>query len=264
MKRLLPSSPRRRRRLFWGAVTTVAFAAFGAFLLLVPNRVPLEWGPAKHAPPATVITHPSLAPAERAAINATLDRFLRAALDQRSPTTVWQLAGPELKSGSTLREWKAGTSPIPYYPARNRTFNSWIAVDVSPRHVTFTNLVVHPRHGPAGAARVFSGEVVKRASGWLVNRLYTVSTAQPPTKAGKPEAIGPESFAAVPSQTGVVPAGKAMLGKTWLLALFAVLGVAFLVPFAFLAGSLLKSRRQWRRYARPRERTLPPLPKSGA
>lgn len=263
--KLLPSSPRRRRRLVWLAATTVAVAALGAFLLLVPNRIPLSPAPANRAPATKVASGTiHVASPERRAIDKTLDRFLRGAFDQSSPATAWHLAGPELKSGSTLREWRAGISPIPYYPTRNRAFHSWVAVDVGPRHVTFTNLIVRPRHSSATAAWTFSGEVVKRNSRWLVNRLYTVATTPPPARNGTPEVIGPENFAGAQPQTESTHSSTALLGKNWFFAVAALIGLAFLVPLALVPASLLKSRRQRRRYARPGDRTLPPLPKSSA
>lgn len=257
---IIPSSPRRRRRLLrLGAAAGVA-GAIAAVVLLVPNPKPPNPAPPKNAPPAQLVQRSRpVTPSERRAINATLDRFLRAALDRSSPATAWRLAGPELKTGSTLREWRAGTSPIPYYPPREKTFHGWISVDAGPHYVVFDHLVVHPRHGPKTSARVFAGEVVNRGSGWLVNRLYTIAVFERPTKSGTHQ-VGPADFAAGAASTGPPPRGGAMLGKTWLLAAIGAIGLVLLFPLGFGLAVGVRARRRRRQYAHTRDRELPPLP----
>lgn len=256
---IIPSSPRRRRRLLrLGSAAGVAGAIL-AVVLLVPNPKPPNPSPPKNAPPAQLVQRSRpVTPSERRAISATLDRFLRAALDRSSPATAWRLAGPELKIGSTLREWRAGSSPIPYYPPREKTFHGWISVDAGPHYVVFDHLVVHRRHGPRTSARVFAGEVVHRGSRWLVNRIYTIAVMQRPTKSGTHQ-VGPTDFAAGPA-TGPPPRGGAMLGKTWLLAAIGVIGLVLLFPLGFgLAFGIRSRRRRWQD-ARTRDRELPSLP----
>jgi hypothetical protein len=255
----LPSSPRKRRRLTWLAAALAAAGGIAGIVVLVPNPAQPNPNPPKNAPPAQlarpVSTHVSAA--NRRAIDATLDRFVLAGLDRHSMTTAWRLSGPQLKGGSTLREWKAGTSPIPYYPARGTTFHGWTTIDAGPKYVVF-NLLVHPRDGHRTSAYVFSGEVIKRGSHWLVNRWYTIATMERPTKSGRHE-VGPADFMAGSAPQAAAPA-KARLGSTWLLAGGGIAILAILFPAAFVTFSVLRSRRRRRDYARAQDRVLPPLP----
>ena len=148
-----------------------------------------------------------VSPADRRAIDRTLDRFVPAGVARKSPATAWALAGPELKTGSTLAAWKAGNSPIPYYPVLEKTFHTWRTIDVGPRYVVF-NLLVHAQPTSHLGSYVFSGEVVKRGDQWLVNRIYTIAIMNPVTK--KTHEVGPADFVAPPpsSQT---PNGKSTL-----------------------------------------------------
>jgi hypothetical protein len=251
-----------RRRLAWFGVGLGIVGAIAGVALLVPNPKQPNPAPAKNAPPAQLVhrsTH--VTRAERRVISATLGRFLRAGLDRSSPATAWRLAGPELKTGSTLREWRHGTSPIPYFPPRDETFNGWTPVDAGPRYVVFDHLVVHPRHGPRTTAWIFSGEVVRPGSHWLVNRLYTIAIMRRPTKSGTHQ-LGPADYAAPTASAGSPPQGGATLGKSWLLAVVGVIGLALLFPLGFGVASGVSSRRRRRRYAGTSDRDLPPLPRT--
>jgi hypothetical protein len=261
--RVIPSSPRARRRLFRiGIALTVAGAIAGIALAVHSPKQPSS-SPGKNAPPAQLVTRATrVTPEERRAINATLDKFLRASLDRSSPDTAWRLAGPEMKSGSSLREWRAGTSPVPYFPTREKTFGGWQAVDAGPNYVVFDHLLVHPRHASQTSSTIFSGEVVKRGSHWLVNRLYTIAVMQRPTKTGTHQ-VGPMDYAAqAASSVGPSQTSGGALGKQWLLLGVGLVGAVLLFPLGLGITSAVRSRRHRRHYTGPRDRDLPPLPHS--
>lgn len=261
MQRFL-ASPRRRRRLKWVLAACVVVAAIVLPILLVPQPPQPSVAPPRNAPKAQAVAHSTyVSPAERRAIDSVLDRFLPAALPHSSMATAWRLAGPELKGGTTLREWLHGTSPIPYYPVAGKTFHDWTTIDAGPGYVTF-NLLVHPRRGAGTkSAWVFSGEVIRGHSGWLVNRLYTIALFAPPTKSGRHE-VGPADFAAGAPSGGTAPLKHGIIAKQWLIAVVAVIALVVLFPLGFFLASILRARRLQRRYRRPREEELPPLPSS--
>lgn len=261
--RVIPSSARIRRRLFrFGIVLTVAGAIAGIAVALQSPKQPNS-APAKNAPPAQLVTRRTrVTPQERRAIDATLDAFLRASLDRSSPATAWRLAGPEMKSGSTLREWRAGSSPVPYFPTRETTFGGWEAVDAGPNYVVFDHLLVHPRRGSNTSSSIFAGEVVKNGKHWLVNRLYTIAVMKRPTKAGTHQ-VGPQDYAAPSgSSQGAGQTGSGKLGKQWLLVVVGLVGLALLFPLGFGIASVVRSRRRQKQYLEHRNRDLPPLPRS--
>jgi hypothetical protein len=258
--RVVPSSPRQRRRLVWFGVGLGLAGAIAGVGLLVPNPKQPNAEPAKNAPPAQLVQRSTrVTRSERRAIDATLDGFLRAGLDRSAPAVAWRLAGPEMKADSSLHQWHTGTSPIPYFPPREKTFRGWTVDDAGPNYVIFDHLVVHPRHGPRTSSWIFAGEVVKRGSHWLVNRLYTIAVMQRPTKSGQHQ-VGPADYAAPPPSTGTpVRSDSGTLGKSWLLAVGVVIGLALLFPLGFAVASGVRSRRARGRYAQAR-RKLPPLP----
>jgi hypothetical protein len=264
--RVLPSSPRARRRLFrLGVVLAVAGTVAAVMALVHGGKTPSET-PSKNAPPAQLIKQSKyVSPADRRAIDRTLDQFIPASLNRTSPATAWRLSGPDLKGGTTLRQWRHGTSPIPYYPARGKTFHDWTIVDAEPNSVDFS-LLVHPQRGSQTSSWVFQGQMIKRHGRWLVNGLYTAAIMVRPDKHGRHE-VGPADFAAgagAASQSGQggapPPGASARLGTTWLIVLVAGIVLALLFPVGFGAASALRSRRSRLRYVRSESRTLPPLP----
>jgi hypothetical protein len=234
--------------------------------VLLPNRAPKEAAPGKNAPPAEFVKQSTyVSPADRRAINRTLDRFIPAALNRSSAETAWSLAGPGLRGGSSLRQWRQGTSSVPYYPARGKTFHSWTTIDAGHNYVDF-NILVHPRKGIHKGAYEFSGSLVKRGGRWLVNGLYTIAIFAAPTKSGQHE-VGPADFGAGPAQSSnqagpPQTTGGNRLGRTWLLAAGGVVVLALLFPLGLGIASVTRSRRSRKRHAQSAPQTLPPLPSS--
>ena len=262
--RLLPSSPRARRRFVRLGIALAVVGTAAAIAALVRSPKQPSATPSKNAPPAQLVKHSThVSAADRRAIDRTLDQFIPAALDRTAPATAWRLSGPDLKGGSTLREWRHGTSPIPYYPARGTSFHGWTTIDAEPNSVDFS-LLVHPRRGSQTSSWVFSGEMIKRHGRWLVNGMYTAAVMARPDKHGRHE-VGPADFAAgAGAQSGQggapPPSDSARLGKTWLIILVAGIALALLFPIGFAAVSGVRSRRSRMRYMRSQSRTLPPLP----
>jgi hypothetical protein len=266
--RVVPSSPRVRRRLKRLGIAFALVGAGAAIAMLAPDRKGQNTAPPKNAPRVHLVKESKyVSPSDRRAINATLDQFIPAALDRSSPKTAWRLSGPELTGGTSLRQWRRGTSPIPYYPARGKTFHSWTTIDSGKGYVDF-NLLVHPKHGAQESSWVFSGQMIKRHGRWLVNGFYTIAVMARPTKSGRHE-VGPADFAAGPaaqsSQAGPPLSGRSgALGKKWLLVIVGVILLALLFPIGIGVASVLRSRRVRRRYARSQPQTLPPLPRRPA
>ncbi len=253
----LGQSARARRRLFRGALGLGVVAVVVLIVALIPNHQPPSPKAAGNEGPAQLasVAHVFVSQADRRAIDRTLDRFVPAGVARKAPATAWELAGPELKTGSTLAAWKAGNSPIPYYPVREKTFHTWRTIDAGPRYVIF-NLLVHAQPSSHLGSYVFSGEVVKQGNQWLVNRIYTIAIMNPVTK--KTHEVGPADFVAPPpsSQT---PNGKPTIGLG-IVPVISILSLILVIPLAFGGIALLRARR-WRRMLRADARTeLPPLP----
>lgn len=255
----LPASPRNRRRLFWLAAVAIAAAVVGGIVSLIPSKGPPNPTPKANEGAAQLAAHVpvQITATDRREIDRTLDRFVPAAVGRKNADLAWSLAGPELKAGSTLVEWRAGTSPVPSYPVKVEPFHDWSTLDNGKSYVDFT-LLVHPRAGANVGAWTFAGQMVKRNGNWLVNRLYTIAIFQPVR--GSKHEIGPADFAA-PAASAGPPQRKSVLGGVALVPIVAVLGLIILIPLVFGVVALIRARR-WRRriVTVERNRDLPPLP----
>jgi hypothetical protein len=261
----LPASPRARRRLIrWGALAGVLLVGV-VIAVAIPGRGSTPSGPLHYEGPAQLASDTPqghLTAADRRAINRTLDRFMPAALRRQDAAVVWSLAGPELKTGSTLAEWRRGNTPVPYYPPRETRFHDWSTIEVGKRYAVL-NLLLHPKPPTTLGDYVFSIQVVKPKSEWLVNRIYTIAIMNP---VNRPKTvtheIGPADFAAPPPTSRTPKQGEARLGHSALVPIISILALVLLIPLTVGGIALLRARR-WRRRVRAEARTeLPPLPSS--
>ncbi len=151
---------------------------------------------------------------------------------------------------------------MPSYPANEQNYHHWRAIDVE-RGSVVLNILVHPKNPQKIGTWVFSVEVVKSKSRWLVNRIYTIAVMNPPVRpATVTHELGPADYAAPPADLADVDHDEPLEP---------------LVPAA--GGRDLRDRaarsrwrsepgrscaaRRWRRSVRASGRTeLPPLPSS--
>jgi hypothetical protein len=242
------------------AAVVLVVAVVAGIVFLIPSSGPPNPEPKANEGVAQVAAHVpvQISAADRHEIDRALDRFVPAAVTRKNPDLAWSLAGPELRSGSTLALWRAGTLPVPQYPIKIQPFHDWAVLDNGKNYVDFT-LVVHPRAGVSIGSWSFAGEMVKRNGKWLVNRLYTNAIFQPVR--GSKHEIGPADFAPPPTSTGNPPQKKSVLGKLGLLPILIVLALVPLTAIVFGVFALVRARRWKRRtVALPGSRELPPLP----
>ena len=255
----LPAAARARRRLRRGSLLGGLAVVIALIVVLIPShQAPGQKATGSEGPAqlASVTPHARISSADRRAIDATLDKFFPAGVARKSPDTAWALAGPELKAGSTLADWRAGNSPIPNYPILEKTFHTWQTIDVGPRYVIF-NLLLHAQPSSHLGSYVFSGEVVKQGGRWLVNRVYTIAVMNPVTN--QTHEIGPADFAAPPPTSRTPDTGKTTLG-VGIVPVVGILALVLLIPLSFGLIALVRARR-WKRLVRSTSGTeLPPLP----
>jgi hypothetical protein len=257
----LPESPRARRRLLWTSTAGALLAVGLAIAFAIPNKGAPNAEPTGPPRPAqlAVKTNLKLTRADRHAIDALLDRFFPAAVERRDPDAAWALAGPEMRAASSLAQFRKGPSPVPSYPANEKNYHHWQAIDVE-RGSAILNILVHPRNPQRLGSWVFSTQVVKVQGRWLVNRIYTIAVMNPPTRpATVTHEVGPADYAAPPpSSRNHSTSGPG--SHSLLLPIVAILALVLLIPISLGGVAILRALR-WRRTIRKGGRTdLPPLP----
>ena len=166
-----------------------------------------------------------------------------------------------MRSASSLSAFRKGDLPVPTYPANEKNYHHWQAIDIEKGSVVL-NVLVHPKDPKKIGTWVFSIEVVKPKSRWLVNRIYTIAVMNPPVRpATVTHELGPADYAA-PPPTSRTSTTASPSSHSYLLPVVAIFALVLLVPVALGVAALVRARR-WRRTVRASGRTeLPPLPSS--
>jgi hypothetical protein len=114
------ASPRRRRRLAWSFVLTLALAGVVAIAVLFWNTADWTTTPVEDTPIRTeaepVVEPIEMTPAVRREVRLTLDRFVDAAVLRKRLEEAWTLSTPALRGSVTHGDWARGELPIEPYP----------------------------------------------------------------------------------------------------------------------------------------------------
>jgi hypothetical protein len=247
------ASPRRRRRLAWGAGLGVLALAVVIAAKAMPG--------AKEMPPETfsnrqavdVVANEKLVKVtrrDRAAINKTLDRFVPAAVARKNPAAAYAVSTPNLRSQASARQWRAGDIPVHPFPARGRSFHGWTVNYAKRNHVNL-DLLVMPDLSKELRPIAFTIDVEKIKGQWLVDAVLPIAVFAPlPPQGNRGPVIS--TYDLVPTGVRGGAAAKSRLSYAW-----------FAVPFVLVGGGILfvlaLVARVWLRDRRVRHRPLPPL-----
>ena len=183
-------------------------------------------------------------PAERAAINRTLDGFVNHAVKRQNPDIAWNLVTPEFRGGISRKAWDKGNVPVYPYPAGGTAFHGWTVDAASPSEVEF-ELMVPSRRSKSDSIQ-FTGTMRKVGGRWLVDSFNPAATF-----AGSGTVVGPSDFTA--SASGDTK-GVARLGSVWIaIPLALIVGGILLVGGGFLFVAARNRRAYKKAYHRPLE-----------
>jgi hypothetical protein len=246
--RLLPRSPRIRRRVLWALVVAAALAGLGAGLATLPSRSPEAPKTASVAEPAPSTPAPStpapirdrrvrLTAADRRAIAGLLARFVPAAIERRNPQAAWDLVTPALRHGQRRADWARGELPVfPYQTRARRYAGGWRMHWVDRDEVSF-DLFLPPARG-ARYAVTYTMVVRRFGPRWLVDS--AVPSATVAAAGGSPKVTGQGDFGPTMGTTD----RRGRLGAAWLVVPLGLLG-ALVVALPVALGVV-----NWRRHRR--------------
>jgi hypothetical protein len=247
------ASPRRRRRLAWcaGLIGLVVGGVVAVKAMPEPEELPPETFSKQRA--WDVLAHERyvrLTRRDRRAINATLDRFVPAAVARKSPVDAYAVSTPNLRSQATTRQWRTGDIPVHPFPARGHTFHGWTVNYAQPRHVNL-DLLLMPDLKKEVHPIAFTIDVEKVRGKWLVDAVLPIAVFAPlPPQGNRGPMVSTPDL--LPSGVQAGPAAKSRLSYAWFVLPFALVGGAVVVLVSFVARGWLRDRRM-------RQRPLPPL-----
>ena len=207
-------------------------------------------------PPETVLEEVRLTPAMRRGIDSTLAEFVPAAVARRDPTRAWQLAGPGLRAGGTLRDWQSGELPVhPYAYSTSRSLRDWKTIYARRDRVAI-DLMLYPRQGSLEGPLAFGIDLVPRGRAWVVDSIFPAAIwtgkKERAFVTGMQDFTG--KFGSKESTYDKPDLPESRLSAAWIAAPGLLLGACLLAPLVLGVRSLVNRRR------RPPPEPLPPLP----
>lgn len=247
------ASPRRRRRVAWGAGIGMLVVAvvLAAKAMPDPKELPPDTFSNRRAVDVLAnekfvkVTH-----RDRTAINRTLDRFVPAAVTRKNPADAIAVSTPNLRSQATERQWRTGDIPVHPFPARGHTFHGWTVNYAMQNHVSL-DLLLMPQLKKELRPIAFTIDVEKVHGQWLVDAVLPIAVFAPlPPQGNRGPVISTNDL--LPSGIRGGAGAKSRLSYAW-----------FTVPFALVGGGILfvvgLVLRGWLRDRRTRQGPLPPL-----
>ncbi|HEU5211752.1 MAG TPA: hypothetical protein VFU10_03195 [Gaiellaceae bacterium] len=237
------ASPRRRRRLRWGAVLLGAGGVVALGVILLPDNNGDKLPAARPGKPTLVAPAPKhvrMGAADQAAAKLAAAKFIDTAVLRRHIDASWNLTAPELRAGFTREAWKSGDIPVVPFPANDLDSVRYKTDYTIKNHIGY-QVSMLPRENSTTEALLFSMELVKRGPAtsphWMVDYWAPIS----------PGVLSPTQRAKQAQE--VAASSRQPIGSGWLL--LPILGIFVLIialPIVLLVRGKLRHRRAERAY----------------
>lgn len=219
---LIPSSPRRRRRLVRIGLLLVALAAAAFAITMLPkgHKPPPEHfsnQPAQLYRPGPAI---KLTRADRREIDRTLAQYVADGMGRKDIAAAYRMSTPALRAGETLADWRNGSVPIYPYQARPGSSSGWSLQFVEGNHAALEVFLQPGKREQTGPITV-AVDMRKIHGRWLVDGLAPTAVF---SRAGEKAKV----FANTDLAPGQAGGGEARLGASWLLLPVVGIGVLML------------------------------------
>jgi hypothetical protein len=193
-----------------------------------------------------------LKPAERRAIDATVDRFVTSAVQRRDLAASYDLVTPAMRTGISRRAWAHGTTNVMAYPARGTRFHGW-TLDLARPGYVMIDLLLQPRRGAHEGAMIFTLELRRLHGRWLVSSFTPSASFAGAERTGSMKAFGDYGPLA---QTNPKPKH---VNRLFLVGPALVLLLIVGLPAGIILRGWRRNRQAERAFG-PARRELPPLP----
>ena len=193
--------------------------------------------------------------AEQRAVHPVLAEFIRHAVAGHDPAKAWNVAGPDIRQGTTEAEWAKGQLPVVPYPAADKGLGQWSYVKYSYTNLVGLEVFVFPKPGSGYSAMTADAEVRRNRDGrwqvnyWMPERFHGSASASAKPKQAKP--LNKVALAASKkksaSQKSAAPAApnlnRPRISGIWLALPIGILSLIILAPLTLLLVGWFRSRR---------------------
>jgi hypothetical protein len=232
--------------------------------LLAPSVAVLAAAALAASTAAPALATPRITNADRAQIGTLVDRFTRDVLLRQNLAEGWELAGPDMRAGTTRAAWVKGTGvTLDRYPAKETSFSrAWTGQLVGPGHAVLA-MILHPKPGSKAFMTAFAIDVRKLGGRWLVDLYYPQAIIRAGTHQGScghsdcyisgPADFGPLGGATGGGSVGATNSGKIGLGS-FAVGVGVVGALVVLTPLGLWLRLKRRDRRAMAAYLAARDR----------
>jgi hypothetical protein len=189
-----------------------------------------------------------LTPADRKAISRSIDIFVNHAVKRHDVAKSFDVTAPELRAGTTRKQWATGNIPAYPYPARG-TSHGWTILYVTKDEVA-VNLILRPKPGVRMRGILFNVYLRPAHGKWLIDSFMPAATINTELFGGAARVTSVRDFS--PGAQSGGPHGKPLVSIDYAVIPVAVLGLLLLGLGAMFAKDKLSYR--------PRRQSLPTFP----
>jgi hypothetical protein len=192
------------------------------------------------AAPARAATR--MSPADRAAISTVLDRFVKDVVLRKNLREGWELAGPDLRGGTTRDAWISGKGvTVASFPARGTSFrDAWVGRLVAPGHLE-GSMILQPKSGSRFNQTAVTLDVRRISGRWVVDIFYSAAVFRTGSKnrgsCGRSDCAisGPADYGPQGSASAAGNATAHVGAHTFLIGMAIAACLVLLMPFAIWA-----------------------------
>ncbi len=232
--RLLPASPRRRRRL--ARVGVVLAAALAVLISTLVLRAPADddsEGVAGsqadiYVPPETIRMTPKL----RREINATLDRFVPAAVLRKDPMEAYALSTPTLRGSATRAEWRNGEIPVyPFRVKEGSDLHGWRLNFAVENNVNVDLMLQASKEEKQVSGIAYTVDLKRIRGRWLVESFFPMAEFRRAPAANGSRIVAQPDLAPTQTRDGVTQTNEDVTNRIFALAplIVVVLGLGLVV-----------------------------------
>ncbi|MGH2931364.1 MAG: hypothetical protein ACRDKK_00760 [Gaiellaceae bacterium] len=246
--RLLPASPRKRRRL--ARVGVVLAAALAVLVSTLVLRGPADndsegvagsqadiWVP----PPDIRMTRKL-----RREINATLDRFVPAAVLREAPMEAYALATPSLRTSATRAQWRKGEIPVyPFHVKEGSDLHGW-RLNFAVKNNVNVDLMLQASKEEKEVSGIAYTVDLKRIRGrWLVESFFPTAEFRRAPAANGSRIVAQPDLAPTQNREAVTQTSDDLISRLFALApLFVMLAGMGVVIGVFLTQHIRGKRAE--------------------
>ena len=171
-------SPTVQRRIFWFALLVLVCGVVAVIAVRLGNEGDVKPVDRQGVGVNDVSQVPNTTKLDPAARRAAAT-FILTAVARKNLAKAYALAGPQIRQGQSLAEWKTGNIAVVPYPVGKLDVAS-MKIDYSYKNEAAIEVALVPKDGANVKAQIFYMDLIRKKGKWLVNAWVPRSAPQVP------------------------------------------------------------------------------------